>query len=139
MHSENVVFLASHPKVFALGAIALHDTHGVVDIIGRDADRRLVRWYETTPLPLPDDDPDCLLNETIAELEAWVPVSDLQNVAPRQDVDRAMLKAYYDDRRARQARLIQDQVRLTGVIGVPTRDAPSLDLTLVPVSLRKAT
>ena len=133
MHSENVVFLASHPKVFSLGAIALHDTHGVVDIIGRDADRRLVRWYETEPLPLPDDDPDCLLNETIAELEAWVPVSDLQDVAPRQDVDRAMLKAYYDDRRARQSQLAQDRVRNTAGIGERAPAAPTRGLTLVAV------
>ena len=133
MHSENVVFLASHPKVFALGAIALHDTYGVVDIIGRDADRRLVRWYETEPLPLPDDDPDCLLNEAIAELEAWVPVSNLQDVAPRQDVDRAMLKAYFDDRRARQSQLAQDKVRNTAGIGERAPTAPTRGLTLVPV------
>ncbi len=127
---QNVHFLASHPTVFALGAIALHATHGVVDIIGRDADRRLVRWYEHEPLPLPEDDPECLFNEAIAEMEAWVPVSDLQRVTPRHDVDREMLKAYYDDRRACQCEAAHHDalsVRI-GAEGAPTPSARCLTL-----------
>ena len=102
MASENVVALASHPKVLPIGSVARHTEHGVVDIISRSGDRRLVRWYEHEVLPLPDDDPDVLLNETICELDAWVEVNELREMAPHRDIDRELTKAYYDGRRAGQ-------------------------------------
>lgn len=112
MTSETVIALASHPKIFPIGAIARHREHGVVDIIARTGAQRFVRWFEHIPLPLSDDVPEVLFEEEIIEHEAWVDVTELRPMSPHQDVGRDMIKTVLDEARENAWRITSGELRL---------------------------